>query len=95
MAQQDPTTPTMSQAREGTRVRAVRFHVSRDGVRDEVGLIRDANGDVLTIDDNVTVPPGTEGTVRSIDDGGTLHVGWDNGARLGLLPGYDEFEILD
>lgn len=95
MTAQDSTTPPTPHAGEGIRVRAVRFHVSHDGVRDELGLIRDTNGDVLTIDDNMTVPPGTEGTVRSVDDGGTLHVGWDNGARLGLLPGYDEFEVLD
>lgn len=29
--------------------------------------------------------PGTEGTVRSIDDLGTIHVQWDNGSRLGVV----------
>lgn len=76
----------------GDRVRVLRWAVSADGPRDEHGLIRDAAGDVVTIDDNVTVPPGTEGTVVSVDDTGTLHVQWDNGARLGLIAGQDEWE---
>jgi hypothetical protein len=35
--------------------------------------------------DNEIVPPGTCGTVRSVDDSGTIHVNWDNGRNLGLL----------
>lgn len=78
----------------GDRVRLIHFHVSAEGPRDEHGLIRDAHGDVITIDDNVTVPPGTKGTVDSIDGIGSIHVRWDNGSRLALLPGYDEWERL-
>jgi hypothetical protein len=47
------------------------------------------------VDDNATVPPGTKGTVAFVDDFGTLHTDWDNGARLGLLPGCDVWEDLD
>lgn len=47
------------------------------------------------IDDNTTVPPGIEGTVASIDDGGTVHVDWDNGSRIGLVPPGDRFQFLD
>lgn len=39
------------------------------------------------IDDNATVPPGTLGTVSSVDETGVVHVHWDNGARLGVGPG--------
>lgn len=77
----------------GDRVRVLRWAVSADGPRDEYGLIRDSEGAVVTIDANVTVPPGTEGTVVSVDDTGTLHVQWDNGARLGLIAGQDEWEL--
>lgn len=76
----------------GDRLRAVRFAVDRPGRPDEEGLIHDTAGAVVSIDDNVTVPPGTCGTVTDVDDGGTIHVNWDNGRRLGLLPGRDEWE---
>lgn len=37
--------------------------------------------------------PGTLGTVRLIDDAGTIHVDWDNGGTLGMvtrpLPGHE------
>lgn len=38
-----------------------------------------------SFDDNLSVPPGTLGTVRMIDDMGTVHVSWDNGSTLGAL----------
>ncbi len=37
------------------------------------------------------VPPGTKGTVACVDDMGTVHVDFDNGRRLGLVPGEDRF----
>ena len=30
--------------------------------------------------------PGTEGTVRRVDSLGTIHVDWDNGSQLGMIP---------
>lgn len=48
-----------------------------------------------SIDDNLTVPPGTEGTVRLVDHVGTIHVLWDNGTYLGLLKGQDQWEIAE
>lgn len=86
------TTP--SPVSVGERVRVLRWAVSADGPRDEHGLIRDSAGEVVTIDDNVTVPPGTQCTVKSLDDTGTVHVEWDNGSRLGLIAGQDEWELL-
>lgn len=38
--------------------------------------------------------PGTEGTVSFVDSLGTVHVDWDDGSRLGLIPGVDRFEVL-
>ena len=40
------------------------------------------------------VPPGTEGEVRLIDGMGTLHMEWDNGRTLGVVPGEDSFTVL-
>ena len=37
------------------------------------------------------IPEGTKGTVDSVDDIGTIHVRWDDGPRLGIVPGVDEF----
>lgn len=40
------------------------------------------------------VPEGMMGTVLSVDDAGTIHVHWDNGSSLGLIPGIDLFERI-
>lgn len=38
------------------------------------------------------VPKGTLGTVEHVDDVGTIHVSWDNGQGLGLIPNEDGFK---
>ena len=36
---------------------------------------------------DVQAPPvGTTGTVNHVDDMGTIHVNWENGSSLGLIP---------
>lgn len=40
------------------------------------------------------VPSGTKGTVRFVDDAGTIHVAWDNGSSLGLIEEEDSFEVI-
>lgn len=45
-------------------------------------------------DDPRPIPPGTKGTVRVVDDMGTVHCDFDNGRRLGLVPGEDSFRKL-
>jgi hypothetical protein len=44
-------------------------------------------------DPHTRLAPGAEGTVVQVDDLGTVHVRWDDGSTLGLLP-EDEFEFL-
>ena len=44
-------------------------------------------------DDPRPIAPGTAGTVRVVDDMGTVHCDFDNGRRLGLVPGEDTFHI--
>lgn len=46
-------------------------------------------------DDPRPIPSGTKGTVRIVDDIGTVHCDFDNGRRLGLVPGEDVFHILE
>jgi Domain of unknown function (DUF4314) len=48
---------------------------------------------VFCCDRYTRLEPGTLGTVRAVDDLGTVHVCWDNGSRLGLTD-EDRFEIL-
>lgn len=45
-------------------------------------------------DDPRPIAPGTKGTVRCVDDMGTVHCNFDNGRRLGLIPGEDAFRII-
>ena len=50
---------------------------------------------VSTTDPYTSLKPGDKGTVDFVDDLGTIHVTWDNGILLGLVPGEDQFKILD
>lgn len=38
--------------------------------------------------------PGTKGTVNHVDDIGTIHIDWDNGSSLGVVPEVDEIKKL-
>ncbi|WP_024347470.1 DUF4314 domain-containing protein [Lacrimispora indolis] len=40
------------------------------------------------------VPSGTEGSVNFIDDQCQLHMDWDNGRSLALIPGVDKFSVI-
>jgi hypothetical protein len=46
---------------------------------------------VSMIDDPNPIPKDVEGTIDLIDDSGTIHVSWDNGRRLGVIPGVDKY----
>ena len=41
------------------------------------------------------VESGTRGTIEYVDDVGTLHMKWDNGQGLGLVPDEDKFRRLN
>lgn len=45
-------------------------------------------------DDPRPIEPGTKGTVRVVDDLGTVHCDFDNGRRMGLIPGEDSFHTI-
>ena len=40
------------------------------------------------------ITPGTEGEVDFVDDAGQLHMKWDNGRSLALIPGEDSFTVI-
>lgn len=50
---------------------------------------------LISMDDPYTkLEPGLKGTVDYIDDLDTIHMKWDNGATLGLIPNVDKYEVL-
>ena len=49
---------------------------------------------VEMVDDPCPIEPGAKGELLYIDDTGTLFVSWDNGRRLGVVPGQDNFTVL-
>ena len=47
---------------------------------------------IYTTDEYTRLETGSEGTVSFVDSLGTVHVDWDNGSKLGLIPGMDAWE---
>ena len=48
---------------------------------------------IKTTDPYTELKPGDRGIVQFIDDIGTIHIKWDNGSTLGLIPGEDQYKI--
>ncbi len=49
---------------------------------------------IHTTDEYTRLQYGDLGTVKFIDDTGTIFCDWDNGSRLGMIPGVDKYQIL-
>lgn len=49
---------------------------------------------ISTTDQYTSLKPGDQGTVSFVDDTGTVHIEWDNGLKLGLVPGVDKFRYI-
>lgn len=50
---------------------------------------------LISIDDEFTdLKQGDEGVVKHIDDLGQIHVAWDKGSNLALIPEFDSYELL-
>ena len=41
------------------------------------------------------IESGMQGTVENVDDAGTLHMKWDNGRTLGIVPREDVFKVIN
>ena len=49
----------------------------------------------IQINDPYTkIESGEYGTINFIDGFNTIHVNWDSGSTLGIIPEIDEFEII-
>ena len=53
-----------------------------------------ARVELISMTDIQAPPPGTKGTVSGVDDLGTIHVNWDTGSCLGLVPEEDKFLVI-
>lgn len=49
---------------------------------------------IRNCDNEPALPANIEGTVKYVDDIGSVHCKWDNGSSLAFLPYVDEYEIL-
>ena len=49
---------------------------------------------LISMNDVQSPPVGTIGEVTLIDDMGSVHVNWQNGSTLALIPDVDSWEIL-
>ena len=45
--------------------------------------------------DEAGMPPGLQGTVELVDDAGQIHMQWENGRSLALIPGEDSYHRVD
>ena len=50
---------------------------------------------ISTSDHYTNLRPGDRGTIDFVDDMGTIHVTWDNGSTLGLVPGEDQYRFVN
>lgn len=50
---------------------------------------------LVRMDDAQAPPAGTVGTVRGVDDIGSILMSWDSGGSLSLIPGEDEFKNME
>lgn len=50
--------------------------------------------ELLRMDDPQAPPIGTKGTVRGVDDSGSIMVAWDGGGSLNVLFGVDECRVI-
>ena len=50
---------------------------------------------VEMVDDPQPIESGTIGVIYHVDSLGTIHVHWENGRTLGVVPNVDKYEVVD
>lgn len=51
--------------------------------------------ELIDLEDPYTkLQPGDKGTVDFVGEDGTIHMNWDTGSNLALIPGEDSFRII-
>jgi hypothetical protein len=51
--------------------------------------------EILHMDDIQAPPAGTRGTVRGVDDIGSIMVNWDTGSSLSVVYGEDSVKVVE
>lgn len=51
--------------------------------------------ELVSMDDEQSPPKGTKGKVLHVDDIGTIHIAWETGSTLGIVPGIDMVRKLN
>ena len=69
--------------------------ILRAGLRHSRDRMEGTRVRLIAMDDRQAPPKGTEGNVQFVDDAGTIHVQWDTGSSLGLIPGADEWKVIE
>ena len=69
--------------------------VLRAGLRHSRERMEGTRVRLIAMDDRQAPPKGTKGTVQFVDDAGIIHVQWDTGSSFGLIPGADEWEVIE
>lgn len=49
---------------------------------------------IIHMDDIHGVPEGTSGIIQHVDDIGQIHVKWENGSTLAIVPETDKFRLI-
>lgn len=50
--------------------------------------------ELINMKGETSLVEGDKGEVKFIDDINQIHVEWDNGSRLALIPGTDSYKVL-
>jgi len=50
--------------------------------------------ELISMKGEIRMPNGLTGTVILVDDAGQIHVDWENGSTLALIPGEDSYRKL-
>lgn len=50
--------------------------------------------ELISMDDPHAPASGTKGIIQMVDDAGQIHVKWENGSSLAVIPGVDSVRII-
>lgn len=50
---------------------------------------------LISMNDEQAPPVGTIGEIQFVDDAGSVHIHWQNGSSLAVIPDVDRIEILN